>query len=417
VAKVLLHSLNFSPDVVSTGELMNELAEELKFAGHTVTVLTTTPHANIEQEELARQPLRAKWRGLLFTSDYRGIRVIHTSMPLKGSKVSARIVDYVRFAALSMFAGLTETGPYDVVLAVSPPLTIGLSGSCLAAIRRAPLIYNVQEIYPDIAVKLGVLSNRRVIRAMELLERVIYSVSACVVLISPWFQRELLRKGVCVQKVCVIPNHVDTQFIQPGEKNNEFSRKHHLFDKFVVLYAGNMGLTQSLEGLLGAAQRLARISDIQFVLIGGGARRGWVERQLLTGLYGNVQLLDFEPRSMVPAIYAASDVCLVPLKTGTARDTFPSKVYTIMAAGRPAISAADQDSELTWVIGEARAGWSVEPDDEVALARAIEYAYEHPEEVSRRGANGRKYVVEHNSRQSTGLRYSALIDELVAGRP
>lgn len=416
MAHILLLTLVFAPDGVSTSVLMTELAADLHALGHTVTVLTTTPHYNVEPEARARQPLRPRWGGILYESDCQGVPVYHASIPMKGDRVSARLLDYVRFHVISTFAGLTLTGDYDVILTPSPPLTIGLSAWLLGLARRVPFIYNVQEIYPDVAVSLGVLTNPRIIWVMEVLERFIYRRARVVTVISEWFRRRLLVKGVPADKLRLISNFVDTGFMQPGPRHNDFSAAHELDDKFVVLYAGNIGLTQGFETILAAAERLRGLPDLSFVIVGDGTRRDWLEAQIAQNPLPNVILLPYQPRSMVPQIYASSDVCLVPLKRGTAQETFPSKIYTIMAAGRPVVASADADSELSWVVEQAGCGWAVPPDDPQALATVIEQAYREREQLPAMGNQGRDYVVAHHSRQAIARRYDALIRELTDDR-
>jgi colanic acid biosynthesis glycosyl transferase WcaI len=394
---------------------MTELALELRKFGHDITVLTTTPHYNVDPEARARQPLVRELGGLLYRSDCEGIPVYHASIPVKGSRVGARLLDYARFHAISTLAGLILIGRPDVILAPSPPLTIGLSAWALSLARRAPFIYNVQEIYPDVAVSLGVLKNRHMIQAIESLERFIYARSRTVTVISEWFRRRLLTKGVPTEKLRMIPNFVDTDFMRPGLRHNGFSSAHGLDDQFVVLYAGNIGLTQGLETILAAAQRLTHQSDLRFVIVGDGTRRGWLEDKLDREQLTNVMLLPYQPRSVVPQIYASSDICLVPLKRGTAQETFPSKIYTIMAAGRPIVASADPDSELAWVVQEADCGWVVPPDDPVSLAEMLAATYERRTELASRGQNGRDYVMAHHSRRAVAAQYDSLIREVVFG--
>jgi colanic acid biosynthesis glycosyl transferase WcaI len=394
---------------------MTELALELRDLGHSVTVLTTTPHYNLDSESRSRQPLRRCWGGLLYQSDCQGIKVYHASVPVKGNRVTARLLDYARFHTISTVAGLIMANSYDVILTASPPLTIGLSAWLLGLMRRVPFIYNVQEIYPDVAVSLGVLRNQYLIRTMKRLERFIYNRSRKVVVISEWFRRRLLAKGVPPNKLHVIPNFVDTDFIQPLDRLNEFSSSQNLNSQFVILYAGNIGLTQGFETILAAAKRLAHFLDLRFLIVGDGARRPWLESQLVQEKLRNVILLPYQPRSLVPQIYSSSDLCLVPLKKGTAQETFPSKIYTIMSAGRPVITSADPDSELTWVVGKANCGWAVPPDDPGALVASIEWAYQHCSTLKEKGQNGRNYVVANHSRKTVARQYDELIKQIVNG--
>jgi colanic acid biosynthesis glycosyl transferase WcaI len=250
---------------------------------------------------------------------------------------------------------------------------------------------------------------------MERLEHFIYRRARAVVVISEWFRRRLLAKGVPPEKLVVIPNFVDTEFMQPGQRHNSFSVTHGLDNQFVVLYAGNIGLTQGFETILAAAKRLAHFPDLRFLIVGDGTRRVWLENQLAQENLPNVTLLPYQARSVVPQIYASSDLCLVPLKRGTAQETFPSKIYTIMAAGRPVITSADPDSELTWVVGKANCGWAVPPDDPRALAASIESAYQHRSTLKEKGQNGRSYVVANHSRKVVARQYDELIKQIVNG--
>ncbi len=412
MAHVCFLTLVFAPDGVSTSILMSELALELQAQGHQVSVLTTTPHYNVDAEARGRQPLRRRWGGLLYESRYHGIPVYHAAIPQKGERVGARLLDYLRFHLISTLAGLFLLRRVDVLFVPSPPLTIGLSGWILRLFKRAPFVYNVQEIYPDVAVSLGLLKNRRAIRLLERLEAFIYRRASLITVISERFRQRLLAKGVPERKLAVIPNFVDTDFIRPGERQNGFSAAHDLDGRFVVLYAGNIGLTQGFETILAAAGRLEDRPDIHFLIVGDGTRRGWLEEQLAARRPQNVTLLPYQKRSLVPELYAASDLCLVPLKKGTAQETFPSKIYTIMAAARPVIASADPDSELEDVVRTAGCGWAVEPDNPTALAEAIASAAADRAAARARGQSGYRYVIETHSRPAVTAQYARLFHSL-----
>jgi colanic acid biosynthesis glycosyl transferase WcaI len=405
--------LVFSPDGVSTAQLMSELAADLKAQGHEITVLTATPHYNVESDARARQPLRPRIAGLLYMSEYEGIPVYHARVPSKSGRLGGRVTGYAVFHAISTVAGLALGNRFDIILAPSPPLTIGLSASILSRWWRIPFIFNVQEIYPDIAVHLRLLRNRSVIRTMELVERFVYERASAVVVISEWFRRILLEKGVPGGKLHVIPNFVDVDFMRPEPRDNDFARRHGLQDRFVVLYAGNIGLTQGFETLLDAATALSDLDDVRLVIVGDGVLQAWLRSEIASRGLRNVMLLTYQPRSLVPQIYAASDLCLVPLKRGAAWGTFPSKIYTIMAAGRPALVVADSDSEAAWLVQNTGCGFLVPPEDPLALAGAIRNAYRDRASLSRLGESGRRYVVAHHSRAVVAQQYHHLIQQLV----
>ena len=161
MAHVLVLTLVFPPDGVSTAVIMGELSADLRKAGHDVTVVTTTPHYNRDAEAESRQPLVRMWGPLLYHSEFQGMRVLHVGMPRKSGKVLSRLLAWTQFHVLSLIAAVTLVRRVDVILAPSPPLTIGVCAWLLGCLYRAPFVYNVQELYPDIAITLGALKNRR----------------------------------------------------------------------------------------------------------------------------------------------------------------------------------------------------------------------------------------------------------------
>lgn len=414
MARILVLSLVFAPDGVSTAEIVSELAEDLARRGHQVTVLTTEPHYNLDPEARANQTLRRWWRGVFHTSTYNGIPVWHTKMRPKGERALGRIFDYMIFHAISIILGMFAIGRQDVVFAVSPPLTIGLVGWVLALFKRAKLVYNVQELYPDTAIAVGVLKERSPITTiLKWMERFIYKRACALAVICQPFAESIAAKRIDPRKIHVIPNFVDTEFMQPGSKNNPLAKELGLVDKFVVLYAGNIGMTQSFDTLLDVARRLQNDADIAFLIVGDGARRSHVEAQVRQHRLANVTLLPYQPRSRVPDIYATSDLCLVPLMAGTAKTTLPSKLYTIMASGRPALVAADEDSDLVHTLKKARCGIAVKPDDVEALYNGIRQAFENREALQDWGRNGHEYARKHLSRCAVSEQYHKLIQQIV----
>lgn len=414
MARILLHSLVFAPDGVSTAVLMSELAVELAGRGHTVTVLTTTPHYNVDEDARSRQPLQRAWGGFVYYSEYRGIPVLHVRVAAGRRRIASRLWAYLCFHVVSTLVGCLSPARWDVILVPSPPLTIGLTAWLIALRHRVPFLYNVQEIYPDVAVSLGVLRNGSLIKLLEWVEAFVYARSSVIVTISESFRQRLLDKRVPSAKLAVIPNFVDTDFVAPGARHNEFSARYGFHNSFVLLYAGNIGLTQGFETLLDAVERLRDLDHLRVLLVGDGARRPWLEDQLAHRGAQRVILLPYQPRSVVPQLYASSDLCIIPMKAGTAHGTFPSKVYTIMAAGRPVVVAAEADSELAWVVRDANCGWVVDPDDPAAFACAIARAHADPNGLHDRGVRGREYVVANHSRQAIGQRYAALISQVCA---
>jgi colanic acid biosynthesis glycosyl transferase WcaI len=414
MAEILLLSLVFPPDSVSTAQIMGELTVDLEKHGHRVTVISTMPHYNRSLENEKYQPLRAKWGKVLFLSKFYGMTVYHTFMPPKGQNILWRLLSWAFFHAISVMAGLTTVPRPSVIIAPSPPLTIGLCAWLLGMFYRVPYIYNVQEIYPDMAIRLGAIRNRCVINLLYHLEKFIYSKSSAVTVIASRMREQLLDKGVSKDKVHVIPNFVDVSDLVPLPKDNDFSRKHNLNNKFVVSYAGNMGPAQGLEHFIDAAKILREDANICFLMMGNGILSESLQQRIEQNNLRNFLFLPYQKYSLMGQAYAASDLCLVPQAVETGFEAIPSKVYRIMACARPVLAVTDQNSDLARLVSESLCGSSVLPGSVEALAEMIMRAYCNRQEWQKMGIAGREHVVRYYTRETVTNQYNKLIETLVS---
>ena len=415
MANVLILTLVFPPDSVSTAQIMGELCRDLQSKGHEVTVLTTIPHFNRDPEAESRQPIRNHWGLVLRKSDYHGITVYHTYMPRKGKSVFLRLLAWSGFHLTSMVAGMSAIPRPDIIIAPSPPLTIGVVAWILGKFHGAPFIYNVQEIYPDIAVRLGALRNKRLIGLLGRLERFVYRKGAKITVIAPRMRQRLLEKGVPPDKVEVVPNFVDLDDLSPLPKDNDFSRRHGIQEKFVVSYAGNMGPAQGLESFIESAASLRDEPGIHFLMMGDGILKDSLRERVEKSGLGNFTFLPYQSYSTIPRIYAASSVCLVPQTAETGCDAVPSKVYRIMACARPVVASTDPDSDLAHLILKAGCGVVVPPGSPGALSEAIRGAYRDQARWMEMGRAGRSHVVAEYSRPVITARYHDLIMTMTNG--
>jgi colanic acid biosynthesis glycosyl transferase WcaI len=414
MAEILLLSLVFPPDGVSTAQIMGELAVDLGKHGHRVTVISTIPHYNRNLENEKYQPLRPKWGKILCQSEYYGMTVYHTFMPPKGKNILLRLLAWAFFHIMSILAGLTIVPRPSVIIAPSPPLTIGLCAWLLGILHRAPYIYNVQEIYPDIAIRLGAVRNRWIIGFLYCLEKFVYSKASAVTVIASRMREQLLKKGVSNDKVHVIPNFVDVSDLAPLNKDNDFSRKHNLYNQFVVSYAGNMGPAQGLEHFIDAANILKEEAGICFLMMGDGTLRESLQQRIEGYNPGNVFFLPYQPYSLMAQAYAASDLCLVSQALETGSEAVPSKVYRIMACARPVLAAADQNSDLAHLVRDASCGAFVLPGSAEALAEMVMRAYRNQQEWQKMGMSGREHVVRYYARATVTNQYHELIENIVS---
>ena len=411
MAKILIHSIVFKPDGVSTAYLYADLVSELKKYGHEIVVLTSTPHYNKVEGALAAQPLTKRRGGLYYTSTYDGVKVYHIPMT-KAKGTLRRVIDFVKFHILGLGIGLSLK-KFDVVLAPSPPLTIGVVACLIAGLKGGKAIYNVQEIYPDFAINQGIIKNGFLIGVLKGIEKFIYNRSVAVVTIDPKFSDIIRPRFKDPRKLHAIPNFVDTQLYAPGERHNAFSAQHGLDDKFVVAYAGNIGFAQNWEPVLYAAEKLAHL-PVNFLIVGDGVRKEWLREQIAARGIRNILLLDYQPREYMPLINASADIHTIVMSAEMDNDGFPSKIYTILSSGRPVIVSTGNDSPLSNLLVKANAKRKVGLNDNAAYAAAIAKAYEERTLLPQEGVAGRLFIEANYSKEAVAMQYHQLIQQVAA---
>ena len=408
---------HFSPDVAPTGVVMTEIATALAARGHSLHVVTSLPW-------YLEHRVEPEWRG-------RPVRTEHTPwgritrvhpFPTDKRNIPARAVAFGGFTGL--VAALASASPRrpDAVLAMSPPLTLGLAGWAVSRTRRAPFVFNIQDVFPDVAVEVGAITNPAVIKAASWLERVSYQAADAVTVLSDDLRDNLVaklhgrRRGE-PDKVRVIPNFIDTERIHPAERDNPY--RHQLDigpEQTVVLYAGNVGFSQSLDLLVGSARRLHEEGrdDVVVVINGGGAARPDLERDAAD--LPNVRFAGMQPPERLAEVLAAGDVHTVPLKRGLAKASVPSKLYSILAAGRPVLASVDPGTEVARVVEKAAAGVAVPPEDPEAFHAALVRLLDDADGRRRMGEAGRRFVESWASPAAVAEQYEALFAELAAYR-
>jgi colanic acid biosynthesis glycosyl transferase WcaI len=402
---------HFAPDVAPTGEVITSITTELALRGHRIHVVTSLPwyrHHRIEEG----------WTGQLVReqpTEWGHITRVHP-FPTDKRNIPARALAFGGFTALAGLVSIVSRPRPDAVLSMSPPLTLGLAGWLAARARRAPFVFNIQDIFPDVAVELGIITNPTLIKQASRLERFTYLRSDAVTVLSDDLRENVADKlaGRRPDRVRVIPNFVDTEHIRPAPRENRYREEFGLTGKTVVMYAGNVGLSQSLDLVLDAATALAHEPDLVFVINGGGAARAELERRADGA--PNVRFVDMQPKDRLPEVLAAADIHVVPLRRGLARSSVPSKMYSILAAGRPIVASVDPGTEVASVVDRAGAGLAVPPDDAEAFTKALARLVADPEEAERMGRAGRAFVERWASPAAIAERYEALFEELRGAR-
>ena len=412
---------HFAPDVAPTGDVMTRIVMELVERGHRLQVVTALPWYQ-------RHALEPGWDGQLVRGEvtpWGKVSRVHP-FPTDKRNIPARALAFGGFTALATAVGAVSEARPDAILAMSPPLTLGPAGWAVATARRAPLVFNIQDVFPDVAVELGLLHGKRVVAAASWLERTSYRLSDAVTVLSDDLADNVRTKitfGLDAEraereavKVRVIPNFVDTDRIRPDDRENAYRADFGLIGKKVVMYAGNVGFSQSLDLVLLTARSFAVTRpDVVFVVNGGGAARPDLE--VAAADLPNVRFVDMQPSERLPEVLAAADLHVVPLRAGLARSSVPSKLYSILAAGRPIVASVDEGTEVARTVERAGAGLSVPPDDPAAFTAAIGRLLDDPQAAAQMGVSGRHFVEDWASPAAVAAAYETLFEELSATRP
>jgi colanic acid biosynthesis glycosyl transferase WcaI len=408
---------HFAPDTAPTGVVMTRIVEELAALGHTVHVVTSLPWYRSHRIE-------AGWQGRLVRSERTPWGSITRVHPFPGRDKSNLVRRALGFGAFSLLAGLCclRAGGWfrrsGAVIAMSPPLTLGLTGWMASRARRCPMVFNIQDVFPDAAVETGAISNRTIIAVASWLERVSYRAADAITVLSDDLRDNVVAKltagrgdaatgGLGAQTVHVIPNFVDTEAIVPADRATPYRAELELGDGPVVLYAGNVGFSQSLDLVLAAARQLP---EVTFLINGNGAARPSLEAAA-AGI-ANVRFADYIEPSRLSELLATGDVHVVPLRRGLGRVSVPSKTYSIMAAGRPVVASIDPGTAVPLILAESGGGVTVPPDDAAAFTDAIRSLVADPERAMRLGALGRAWVEREASPPAVGVAYDDLLRSL-----
>ncbi len=406
--KVLVHSLVFNPDGVSTAYLYGDIATALKKNGFEVVVLTTTPHYNRVESQLKKQPLRWLVPGFLKRSELNGIPVYHVPQK-KFKSTMLRLCGFIYWHIVSFIAALSIR-KVDVILSPSPPLTIGLLNVWLGKLKGAKVVYNVQEVYPDILGKdSGLIYN-----VLSRMERYIYNHSAGVTTIDRVFYDTIVGRFKDPSKLHIIPNFVDTEIYRPLTSKPNLDPE--LFidnDHLKLLYAGNIGMAQDWDTLIALARKTLG-KPIDYYVIGEGMMRDYLAQKIKEFNLVNIHLLPYQPRELMPQIIAFSDLQFIFMEPTIAAQGFPSKVYTIMASGKPLLVCSPANTPIVNFLSDIGCAKIVTHSDVEAKAEEICSWLDNisPDQLAVMGSKGLKEAQENYSKEVVTNKYSTLVNSL-----
>jgi glycosyltransferase involved in cell wall biosynthesis len=396
---LLIHQAFASKDEPG-GTRHYELGRRLVADGHSFTVIASGISYQTGRRFLQKKPASR--------SIEDGIVVRRApTYPASGRGLAARVLSFLSFMISSFAVGATEPRP-DVIIGTTPQMFQALSAWLLAVIHRRPFLLEVRDLWPDFAIDLGLLKNPILIRLLRGLESFLYRRADHLLVNSPAYRTYLVQKGVAAGKISFIANGADPEMFDPDGRGDEFRTNHGLDGKFVITYAGAIGIPNDIDCLLRAATTLRDRDDIQILIVGDGKERMRLEQRAARIHLSNVTFLPAVPKSEMREVLAASDVCVGILKNIPAfKTTYPNKVFDYMAAGRPTLLAID--GVIREVVESADGGVFVPPGDAAALSHAICALADHPEEARAMGKRARTYVARHFNRNDHARELAALI--------
>jgi colanic acid biosynthesis glycosyl transferase WcaI len=388
---ILTHT--FPPNFSGSATMQYELAKHMASAGHQVTVVTSYSHHHMS---VNTKPLESE-------ELIDGIRVLRVrSLNWTGSGFIQRFLEGFIMDIRLVNMGL-HCGRPEVVFFMSPPITLPIVASIFRLLRKSVLVLNVQDIFPELVVSMGILGRKSpVIRFGELVEKLAYRCADYIGVHSPKNRLHIISSGVPEENVHVLPLWVDTDLVKPQPRRNPFSDSHGLNDKFVILYAGTIGFAMGAQTIPQTASLLDKEKNIQFVVIGGGSKLDDLNNEMEKLGVKNLLLLPLQPREDLPNVLASADILLVTLRkeitdnpNGYFQAVVPHKLITNMASARPILLAAEERSDAAKIIRLSQCGRVVSPEDAVSLANVIKEMYENQQSLASWGSNGRAFVRQH----------------------
>jgi colanic acid biosynthesis glycosyl transferase WcaI len=390
--RVCFFNRSYWPDQAATGQLLTELAQDLVCRhGWTATVVAGRAlHSSHE--------VRGSMR-LVSAETHGGVRILRANgTAFNRRRFAGRAANYLTYFASAM-AATSRLGPQDVVVSLTDPPILGLAALVAARRACARFVFLCEDIFPEVATLLEDFHNTAVDRTLDRINRYLLREADAVVALGERMKRRLIEeKGADSSRVHVIHNWADCQVITPGPKDNAFARAHGLADRFVLMHSGNVGLSQNLDLLVEAAARLQSRDRLVIAVVGDGARRQTLQDEASRRGLANIRFFPYQPRELLHESFATADAFLVSLKPGLEGYIVPSKLYGILASGRPFVAAVDPSCEAATIAREHQCGTVAVPGDVDALVAAIATFYDDPAGARVMGENARRAALGYDRR-------------------
>jgi glycosyltransferase involved in cell wall biosynthesis len=393
--KIIILTQYFPPEIGAPQNRLYELAVRLADDGIDVQIFTAMP--NYPQMEIATE-YKGKW----YVYETKNNLKIHRSFIYvsKSKSIVLRLLNYFSFVFSSLLLGTLKLKKADILICESPPLFLGISGWILSKFKHAKFIFNVSDLWPESAEKLGLVTNKTFLKMATLLEEFCYRKSTIITGQTQGICKDI-KQRFPQKEVYWLPNGVDEKFfnIHASEKLSDWRSDNDFADTdFILLYAGIIGHAQGLEVIINAAEKLVNNPSIKFILLGVGPEKEKLVALAHEKKLKSVFFFDAQPKAMMPSIVNAIDVAVIPLKK---LDLFlgaiPSKIFENLAMKKPILLGVDGEARSLF-IEKGNAGLFFEPENHLDLADKTMQLYNDRKSVEDYGINGYNYVLNNFSR-------------------
>lgn len=405
--KVLTFCSYFEPEIAASMYLTTNIFEDAANSGIEVELFAPTPTRGVDKDIID------KYKKIKEETWCNGKLHIHRFyMMQEGKNTIGRAIRYVLLNLVFVWKGLWTKA--DLMFIDSTPPTQGFMAAILKKIKRIPIVYNLQDVFPDSLVNTGICSEKSIFfKIGRWMENITYKNADKIIAISEDFKNNIMAKGVPEEKIEVVYNWVDESAVYHVKRDNNplFDRYGLDRRKFYVAYSGNIGYTQNMDLLVEVAKELDDFNDIGFIIVGDGAYKEELEKQIKQHQLANITLIPFQPYDKISNVFSLGNVGLIISKSGVANNSVPSKTWSYMAAETPILASFDLDSELCSIVRENECGMCVQADDKNALIHAI-FQMKN-ESVTDYGKNGRCYIDNKLSRTAGTSKYISIIQKSV----
>lgn len=402
--RILFLNRSYWPDVEATGQLLTELCESLS-TSFEVQVVAGQPN------DVRASPSDSDWQTTPIRNGVAICRVGHWQFPKH--RMLLKGINYLSFVRATRRILRTIDVP-DVVVFETDPFLLPFEAARLRRRTGCRMVGYLQDIYPDVAVALGKVPNNWVVQRLRKSLFSIYRQCDRMVVLSEDMKQLLIRAGIDPDRIDLVPNWADPEIIFPVEHNNSFRARHGLDDQFVVMYSGNLGLTQRLEEFVEAAALLATDPRICFAFVGQGSQKSALENLVRQKNLTNVRFFDYQPKGELVHSLGAANLHVVPLTRELSQCLMPSKLYGILAAGRPYLTNAVPDSDLHRMTRRHNIGITVEPGSPAEIASAILSAKQNPAALKEMAINARHLAMTEFTREKSVEKFKTVLDRVAS---